>query len=134
MKARSGKRPERRDRRPGGKPSRPKQTSDRPPIGDPGTDVEAELAGSGRTGEAPRERLGGARRARRSRSDAEMSGGSAVAPTAKAEARERQRHRLQRKAGVVPAGESGNRRQRRGPEATRARLDAAARKADRLVR
>jgi hypothetical protein len=35
---------------------------------------------------------------------------------------------------VVAAGEQANLRQRRGPQATRASLDAAARTADRLVR
>jgi hypothetical protein len=61
-------------------------------------------------------------------------GGAAVAPTKKAEARERERHRLQAKEGVIPAGEQGNLKQRRSPKASRPALDAAARKADHLVR
>ncbi len=139
MKGRSGKQPQRRDRGSGGKPRRPGRVSERTPIGDPGADVEVELGGSGRTGARPKEGVAGAHRTRRGRSSAPtpeipVSAGSAVAPTAKAEVRERERHRLQRQAGVVPAAEDGNPRQRRSRKATRAALDAAARKADRLVR
>ncbi len=56
--------------------------------------------------------------------------GAEVAPTAEAEMHERERHRLQREIGVVPAGEVGNLRQLRAPTATRESLDAAARLAD----
>ena len=96
------------------------------------TQIEADMAGSGRTGMTPREGTIGPRRTRRSRRDGVP--GASVAPTKKAEARERQRHRLQRKEGVVPASEAGNLKQRRGPKASRPALDAAARKADHLVR
>jgi len=96
------------------------------------TQIEAAMAGSGRTKMAPPEGTIGARRTRRSRRDGIP--GAAVAPTKKAEARERQRHRLQRREGVVPASEAGNLKQRRAAKASRSALDAAARKADRLVR
>jgi len=96
------------------------------------TQIEADMAGSGRTGMTPPEGNIGPRRTRRSRRDG--ISGAAVAPTRKAEARERQRHRLQRREGVIPASEAGNLKQRRAPEASRSALDAAARKADHLVR
>ncbi len=107
------------------------------------TRLEADLAGSGRTGLRPGQGLVGAHRVRYQRRDAPLErdqvsfgdepigAGSQVAPTGLAEARERERHRLQRQQGVVPAGEDGNLRQRRGPRATRASLDAAAGAADR---
>jgi len=99
------------------------------------TQIEADLAGSGRTGMAPPEALIGARRVRRAPSNAEgTSAGAAVAPTEKAELRERERHRLQELAGVVPASQQGNLRQRRAPTTSRAALDAAARNADQMVR
>lgn len=131
---RSRKQPARRDRGSGGKPGRQRVRRSGTPIGDPQTDLEEQLTSSGNTGLLPK--LGGtrARGGRGSRTPAGgPSRGSAVAPTKKAEVRERARHRLQRAEDVVPAGEGGNRRQRRGPKATRASLDAAARKADRLV-
>lgn len=133
MKSRSGKQRGRRDRGPGGRPSRPRPSNDTPATRDPETDVEVEMSRSGRTKLGRKEATLGAQRTRRSRStsDGRASAGSEVAPTAKAEVRERERHRLQREQGVVPAGEEGNLRQRRGPKATRASLDAAARQADR---
>jgi hypothetical protein len=106
------------------------------------TRLEAEIAGSGRTGLRPRQGLVGAHRVRyqarnsplerdqASFSDEPIGAGAQVAPTRLAELRERTRHQLQRQQGVVPAGEDGNLRQRRGPRATRASLDAAARDAD----
>jgi hypothetical protein len=66
--------------------------------------------------------------------DATVGNGSEVAPTQKAAARERERHRWQRAAGVVPAGEDGNRRQVRAAGVKRGALDAAAREADRRVK
>jgi hypothetical protein len=99
------------------------------------TQIDADLAGSGRTGMVPPEATIGARRVRRGPSQAEgTSGGAAVAPTEKAELRERERHRLQELAGVVPASQQGNLRQRRASTASRAALDAAARRADHMVR
>lgn len=56
--------------------------------------------------------------------------GSAVAPTRRAEQRERERHERERAIGRAPAGEEGRLREERGPAATRERLDAAAREAD----
>ena len=106
-----------------------------PLDGDLETQIEADLAGSGRTGMAPPEAIIGARRVRRAPSNAEgTSAGAAVAPTEKAELRERERHRLQELAGVVPASQQGNLRQRRAPTTSRAALDAAARNADQMVR
>jgi len=105
------------------------------------TQIEADLASSGRTDATPKEGLVGAHRVRREPSHETLEGnqqsptdepigiGSEVAPTEKAEVAERERHRLQREIGVVPAGEDGNLRQRRAPAATREALDAAARKA-----
>jgi hypothetical protein len=58
--------------------------------------------------------------------------GSEVAPTKQAEARERERHRLEREAGRIPGGE-GVARDTRAPGVTREDLDEAAREADRNV-
>jgi hypothetical protein len=94
----------------------------------------------------PKEGLVGAHTARRQRraaplernqrspADEPIGAGASVAPTEKATARERERHRLQRELGVVPAGEDGSVRQRRAPGVSRRALDAAGRKADRKVR
>jgi hypothetical protein len=57
--------------------------------------------------------------------------GSEVAPTARAEKRERERHRMERQIGRTAAGTKGVRRDtRRGP-VTRQALAQAAREADR---
>jgi hypothetical protein len=129
-------------RGPGAKRRRPAQMRNLPVDDDEQMGFEAESARSGRTRLRPREGLVGAHGDRRqSRSaalergqsafgDEPIGAGSRVAPTRQAEARERERHRLQRQEGVIPAGEDGNLRQRRGPRATRASLDAAARAAD----
>jgi hypothetical protein len=120
--------------------------SNLPVDDDPQTQIEAELAASGRSNVVPKEGLVGAHstrrqprgkaleRSQRSPSDEPIGGGFAVAPTDKAVVRERERHRLQRDVGVVPAGEDGNLRQRRAPGVSRTALDAAARKATRKVR
>jgi hypothetical protein len=60
-------------------------------------------------------------------------GGTDVAPTKRAEAREHERHRLERKLGHTPAGEAGLARGIRAPGVSRESLDEAARRADRLV-
>src|SRR5262245_29258545 len=73
-------------------------------------------------------------RDQRSYEDEPVGAGAEVAPTEKAAARERERHRLQREIGVIPAGESGNLRQRRSPYARREALDAAARQADERIK
>jgi hypothetical protein len=131
------------ERGPGGKRTRPQRMNNLPVDDDEQTRVEVEIAGSGRKDLRPREGLAGAHKVRRqprsaplepgqgSFGDEPIGDGSEVAPTRLAEQRERERHRLQRQEGVVPAGEHGNLRQRRGPRATRASLDAAARAADR---
>ena len=127
---------------PGAKRTRPERMNNFPVDDDEQTRLEAEIAGSGRTRLRPRQGLAGAHHVRyqgrgapleRNQSsfgDEPIGGGAQVAPTRLAEVRERERHRLQRRQGVVPAGEDGNLRQRRGPWATRASLDAAARAAD----
>ena len=128
----------RKDRGPGGKRTRSQRTSNLPVDDDQQTQIEAELASSGRSDLVPREGLVGAHWVRRqpigdidpSRSDEPIGAGSEVAPTEKAAIGERERHRLQRAAGVVPAGEDGNLRQRRAPGVTRGALDAAARAAN----
>jgi hypothetical protein len=131
MKARARKRPERTDPGPGGKRTRPQRMNNLPRERDLTTQIEADMAGSGRTGMTPPEATIGPRRGRRIRSRRDGIPGAAVAPTKKAEVRERQRHRLQKAEGVVAASEEGNRKQRRSSKASRAALDAAARKADR---
>lgn len=93
----------------------------------------------GRTRSVPREHLIGAHRERREperehqpdepASAEPVGAGSDVAPTRRAEERERARHHLQRAEGVAPASDDSP-RQRRAPKATRHRLDAAARAAD----
>lgn len=99
-------------------------------------------SGGGRTRAVAREGLVGAHRNRREpvgrslddepASAEPVGAGADVAPTRRAEERERTRHRLQRAEGVVPAGVDGQ-RQRRTPQASRQRLDAAARAADEAV-
>jgi len=131
----------RKDRGPGGKRTRSQRTSNLPVDDDQQTQIEAELASSGRSDVVPREGLVGAFSVRRqpisdvepsqgSRADEPIGPGAEVAPTEKATVRERERHRLQRAAGVVPAGEDGNLRQRRAPGVTRSALDAAAHQAN----
>lgn len=61
-----------------------------------------------------------------------VGSGVDVAPTRRAEERERARHHLQRAEGLTPAGDDSP-RQRRAPKATRERLDAAARAADESI-
>jgi len=132
----------RKDRGPGGKRTRSERSSNLPVDNDDQTLIEAELVSSGRSDVVPREGLFGPHRARREamhapaddtgyqRMEEPLGLGAEVAPTAEAEEHERERHRLQREIGVVPAGEVGNLRQLRAPTATRESLDAAARQAD----
>ena len=134
---------QKKGRGPGAKRRRSARIPNLPVEDDEQMRFEAESARSGRTRLRPREGLVGAHgvrrqsrgaaleRGQRAFGDEPIGDGSRVAPTRQAEARERERHRLQREQGVVPAGEEGNLRQRRGPAATRASLDAAARAADR---
>jgi hypothetical protein len=103
------------------------------------TQLEAELAGSGRKSVVPKEGLVGPHSVRREASleasemderlNEPLGGGSDVAPTQRAAQEERERHARQRELGVVAAGEDGNLRQRRAPTASREALDAAAHKA-----
>jgi hypothetical protein len=102
------------------------------------TRFEAELVASGRHDAVPREGLIGAHTARREvgepMDEPIAAAGADVGPTERAAMRERERHRLQRELGVVPAGEAGNVRQHRGPGVARAALDAAGRQADLWVK
>jgi hypothetical protein len=61
------------------------------------------------------------------------AGGADVAPTKRAEARERERHRIERSIGHTPAGEDGQIRGRNAADVSREQLDDAAREADRRV-
>jgi len=131
----------RKDRGPGGKRTRSQRTSNLPIDDDVQTQIEAELASSGRHDVVPREGLVGAHRVLRqpinemeawqdSYFDEPFGVATEVAPTERAIVLEHERHRLQRAAGVVPAGEDGNLRQQRAPGVTRSALDAAAREAN----
>jgi hypothetical protein len=111
-----------------------------PKDDDPQTQLEVEMASSGRTAAVPREGLVGAHTARRETSadadgaEQEPTGfASDVAPTKLAQERERERHRLERESGRTPAGQDGLIRDKRAPGTTREALDAAARQADRNV-
>ncbi|HVX96821.1 MAG TPA: hypothetical protein VHK47_18035 [Polyangia bacterium] len=120
-----------------------------PKEDDEQTQLELELASSGRNDAFPREGLVGAHSERRAPSaeegrqdDREAEGeegqeptgpGSDVAPTKRAEARERERHRIEREIGHTPAGEEGLIRGRNAPGVSREDLDEAARRADRRV-
>ena len=103
--------------------------------------MEREMAVSGRTDVVPREGLVGAYTARRAfegeAEDTEFfeptGPGADVAPTKRAEERERERHRLEREIGRTPAGEDGLVHDRRAPGVSREALDAVAREADRNV-
>lgn len=134
------------ERGPGGKMTRAPRMNNIPAENevDDTTDLEVQMAASGRKGLVPPEGLVGAHTERRetegsdedeegSRIDEPFGGGAEVAPTKKAEVRERARHALQREQGVVPAGTEGNPRQRRPDGADREALDAAADMADGVV-
>lgn len=60
-------------------------------------------------------------------------GGAEVAPTERAEERERVRHREERKRGRMAAGVGDNQRGHSNPEVTREDLEEAAKIADRTV-
>jgi hypothetical protein len=100
---------------------------------------EAELLAAGRTHGMPREYLIGAHEERRAPTGDELEEteaigeGADVAPTPKAETRERTRHREERKRGRLAAGTGENQRDRREPGVTRQDLDEAARIADDAV-
>lgn len=93
---------------------------------------------AGRTCGVPRQHVYGANEGRvASAADLDenepMADGSDVAPTRRAEERERERHRVERKLGRMAAGIDENPRDRREPAVTRAALDQAAESADRKV-
>jgi hypothetical protein len=123
---------------------RERRTRSIPPGNDQQTQIEAELVSSGRSGAVPRERLFGphegrleatAARNRREHGDTDqpIGPGADVAPTKLAQARERERHRLERELGRTPAGEDGTVRGRRAPGVTRDALREAAAQADRNI-
>ena len=94
------------------------------------------LLDAGRSGGVPHQHVYGANEGRVvSAADLDegepMAGGSDVAPTRRAE--ERERHRAERRLGRMAAGIDENQRDRREPALTRAALDEAARDADRKV-
>jgi hypothetical protein len=97
---------------------------------------EAELLTAGRQRGTPRQRVFGAHEERvssASEPDEPVNDGSEVAPTKRAEEREQERHRLERKIGRLAAGTGENLRDRREPDVTREDLDEAAREADKKV-
>jgi NAD(P)-dependent dehydrogenase (short-subunit alcohol dehydrogenase family) len=129
----------------GEKMTRPPRVNNVPKEDDEQTELEIELGSSGRGHAFPREGLVGAHVERRERAarvaDAEAGQegreptgpGSDVAPTKRAEERERERHRLERELGRTPAAEEGLIHERRAPGVSREDLDRAAREADRRV-
>jgi len=106
------------------KRGRAPRSNNSPKESDEQTELELDLSSSGRS------------RASSSSDDLrspKAKGGSEVAPTAKAELREKERHAREAAVGRVAAGLGGNPRDRRGPKATRKNLDQAARAADQRV-
>jgi hypothetical protein len=102
-----------------------------------GADTE-EALDPGRSSGTPRQHVYGANEGRvASAADVDeaepMADGSEVAPTRRAEERERERHRVERKLGRMAAGIDENPRDRREPDVTREDLDQAAQAADRKV-
>jgi hypothetical protein len=124
-----------------GDTTRSRRNNNVPKDDDAQTELEAELAASGRHDAFPREGLVGATSERREtleegREDEgeEPTGpGADVAPTKRAEARERERHRIERELGHTPAGEEGQIHGRNAPGVSREALDQAAQQADRRV-
>jgi hypothetical protein len=101
---------------------------------------ETWLLSAGRKRGAPPEGVIGAQSARRQPRPADeigpeavpepTNGGSDVAPTARAQARELQRHAAERAVGRTAAGTKDRRRDERDPNLDRATLDRVARDAD----
>lgn len=117
-----------------------KRANNTPPT-DPNTALEEQLRAGG-SGVFAKEGQVGAQAFQGSHSGASgkeadparrTGGGSDVAPTKQAEAREQQRHRLERQLGRTPAGEAGLHHDRRSADVTPADLEQAAREADRRV-
>jgi hypothetical protein len=117
------------------------RTKSTPRESDDQTELEAELASSGRSDQVPRQGLVGAHTARLEpepkldddRAEPPTGRGSDVAPSRLAEQRERERHFLERQRGRSAAGEGGSLRERRRPNVTRNDLVQAQREADRKV-
>jgi hypothetical protein len=110
---------------------RPHQTAER-------ESVEADFFGAGHKRGMPPQAVFGAHTERFAPAgdleESEPTGdGSDVAPTARAEERERERHRAERKLGRMAAGLEENLRDRREPQVTRDALDQAARAADEKI-
>lgn len=104
------------------------------------TELEQEMSASGRSGVVPRSGLVGAHQQRHGSLAAALEvdepgepagAGADVAPTARAEQREKRRHELERALGVEAAGDASLRQRRGG--ASRAALDDAGSEADRLI-
>jgi hypothetical protein len=113
--------------------------------------IEAELTSGGRHGVMPKQHLVGAHTERYAGSNQEEDAlalddeqdevdqdaseptgpGADVAPTKKAEQRERLRHDLEQEAGRTTAGREGLVRADQNPEVTREQLDEIGREADR---
>jgi hypothetical protein len=100
--------------------------------------LEGSLFGTGRARGTPNQRVFGAHLERfapgAELDEAEPTGdGADVAPTLRAQERERERHREERKLGRMAAGIDENLRDRREPSVTRRALEDAARAADRKI-
>jgi hypothetical protein len=121
-----------------------------PKDNDEQSELELEFGESGRHDAFPREGLAGAHTERRAppageawpdelraeeseEGEAPTGPASDVAPTERATARERERHRIERQMGHTPAGEEGRIHGRNAPGVTREGLDDAARQADRVT-
>lgn len=100
--------------------------------------ADSEVLGNGKARGTPHQRVFGAHLERFApatelEEPEPMGDGSDVAPTARAEERERERHRAERKLGRMAAGTDENLRDRREPGVTREALDEAAEAADRKI-
>lgn len=126
---------------PGEKMTRAPRTKNSPRENDEQTEIEMEMASSGRSDIVPHQGLVGAHTGRlepASQMGEEEGGeptgpGSDVAPTKLAEERERERHRLERERGRTPAAENGSIHEQRSASVTREDMDEAQREADRRV-
>src|SRR5262245_17000581 len=102
-------------------------------------EIEDEMLASGRTGVTPRAGLIGAHPERSAGfikgadADEPVGAGAEVAPTARAEVRERERHRLEDERGVHIAGLGGRLRQEWEPGVTREDVASVGEEADRRV-
>src|ERR1041384_6793856 len=126
-------------RGPGQKATRPPRLNNVPPADDEQTELEVGLeAGGAKRPRPAAQDIGPARRSMDSatngqrRASPRVVGGSDVAPTDRAAARERARHRTERKAGRQAAGVGDQGDKRRGSSrARRSGRDEAARRGNR---